>query len=380
MVGGPGSSFVYNWPSTDDPGSASTPYTYGNRDDASVSHLESVRAKLRAGDTNGAHSEASSYLTGLNAGLGSYQTFGDLYLDFAGTSAANATNYRRELDLEDAASRVKYTLDGVEYTREYFISYPDKVMVTRLTANQPGRLSLDVRPTSSEGGDVIASGNNIQIRGHVADNNMLYEGNFRVLNQGGTLTPGSGKISVANADSLTILSTLGTNYANSYPAYRGDDPHQAEVAILDAAQSKSYDTLVTNHKQDYKTLFDRVKLDLGEAKPTVPTDELLATYAGTKSKALEVLFYQYGRYLLISSSRAGSLPANLQGVWNQSNRAPWSSDYHFNINIQMNYWPAMVSNLSETMKPLIDYVESLRAPGRVSSEKYYGITGAWSAG
>ncbi|NQX67245.1 discoidin domain-containing protein [Paenibacillus alba] len=378
--GGPGSSFVYNWPSTDDPGSASTPYTYGNREDASVSHLESVRAKLRAGDTNGAHSEANSYLTGLNAGLGSYQTFGDLYLDFSGTSAANAVNYRRELDLEEAASRVKYTLDGVEYTREYFISYPDKVMVTRLTANQSGKLSLDVRPTSSQGGDVIASGNNIQIRGHVADNNMLYEGNFRVLNQGGTLTPGSGKISVANADSLTILSTLGTNYANSYPAYRGEDPHQAEMEILDAAQSKSYDTLLTNHKQDYKSLFDRVKLDLGEAKPTVPTDELLATYAGTKSKALEVLFYQYGRYLLISSSRAGTLPANLQGVWNQSNKAPWSSDYHFNINIQMNYWPAMVSNLSETMTPLIDYVESLREPGRVSSEKYFGIPDAWSVG
>ncbi|MBA2943074.1 discoidin domain-containing protein [Paenibacillus sp. CGMCC 1.16610] len=378
--GGPGSTYVYNWPSSEAGGSASTPYTYGNREDASVSHLESVRAKLRAGDVNGAHSEANAYLTGLNAGLGSYQTFGDLYLDFAAVSSTEAANYRRELDIEDAVSRVKYTLDGVEYTREYFISYPDKVMVTRLTANQPGKLSLDVRPTSSQGGTVTANGNNIQIRGNVADNNLLYEGNFRVLNQGGTLTPGNGKIAVANADSLTILSTLGTNYANSYPAYRGEDPHDTEIAVLDAAESKSYDALLTNHKQDYKSLFDRVKLDLGEAKPTVPTDELLAAYAGTKSKALEVLFYQYGRYLLISSSRAGSLPANLQGVWNNSNKAPWSSDYHFNINLQMNYWPAMVSNLSETMTPLIDYIESLRVPGRVSSEKYFGINGAWSVG
>lgn len=197
---------------------------------------------------------------------------------------------------------------------------------------------------------------------------MLYEGNFRVLNQGGNITSGNGKIHAANVDSLTILTSLGTNYANSYPNYRGTDPHNEEVAILDAAESKSYETLLENHKKDYKSLFDRVKLDLGESKPTIPTDELLATYAGTKSKALEVLFYQYGRYLLISSSRPGSLPANLQGVWNNSNRAPWSSDHHFNINIQMNYWPAMVTNLSETMTPLIDYIDSLRTPGRISSE------------
>ncbi|MEK4295513.1 glycosyl hydrolase family 95 catalytic domain-containing protein [Paenibacillus sp. FSL R5-0914] len=376
--GGPGSSFVYTWPSTDDP-TTSIPYTFGNRE-GGADHLESVRAKLRAGDIDGAHKEADENLTGLNEGLGSYLTFGDLYLDFEKSSTTNVENYRRELDLEDAISRVKYTLDGVEYTREYFVSYPDKVMVTRLTANQPGKLSLDVRPTSAQGGTVTANGNNINIRGNVLDNNMLYEGNFRVLNQGGNITSGNGKIHAANVDSLTILTSLGTNYANSYPNYRGTDPHNEEVAILDAAESKSYETLLENHKKDYKSLFDRMKLDLGESKPTIPTDELLATYAGTKSKALEVLFYQYGRYLLISSSRPGSLPANLQGVWNNSNRAPWSSDHHFNINIQMNYWPAMVTNLSETMTPLIDYIDSLRTPGRISSEKYYGITNAWSIG
>ncbi|WP_339248170.1 discoidin domain-containing protein [Paenibacillus sp. FSL F4-0243] len=376
--GGPGSSFVYTWPSTDEP-TTSNPYTFGNRE-GGADHLESVRAKLRAGDIDGAHKEADENLTGLNEGLGSYLTFGDLYLDFEKSSTTNVENYRRELDLEDAISRVKYTLDGVEYTREYFVSYPDKVMVTRLTANQPGKLSLDVRPTSAQGGTVTANGNNINIRGNVLDNNMLYEGNFRVLNQGGNITPGNGMIHAVNVDSLTILTSLGTNYANSYPTYRGTDPHNEEVAILDAAESKSYETLLENHKKDYKSLFDRVKLDLGESKPTIPTDELLATYAGTKSKALEVLFYQYGRYLLISSSRPGSLPANLQGVWNNSNRAPWSSDHHFNINIQMNYWPAMVTNLSETMTPLIDYIDSLRTPGRVSSEKYYGISGAWSVG
>ncbi|MEK4350733.1 discoidin domain-containing protein [Paenibacillus sp. FSL R5-0475] len=376
--GGPGSSFVYTWPSTDEP-TTSNPYTFGNRE-GGEDHLESVRAKLREGDIDGAHKEADENLTGLNEGLGSYLTFGDLYLDFEKSSTTNVENYRRELDLEDAISRVKYTLDGVEYTREYFVSYPDKVMVTRLTANQPGKLSLDVRPTSAQGGTVTANGNNINIRGNVLDNNMLYEGNFRVLNQGGNITSGNGKIHAANVDSLTILTSLGTNYANSYPTYRGTDPHNEEVAILDAAESKSYETLLENHKKDYKSLFDRVKLDLGESKPTIPTDELLATYAGTKSKALEVLFYQYGRYLLISSSRPGSLPANLQGVWNDSNRAPWSSDHHFNINIQMNYWPAMVTNLSETMTPLIDYIDSLRTPGRISSEKYYGITNAWSIG
>ncbi|WP_339315102.1 discoidin domain-containing protein [Paenibacillus sp. FSL R10-2734] len=375
--GGPGSSFVYTWPSTNEP-TTSNPYTFGNRE-GGADHLESVRAKLREGDIEGAHKEANENLTGLNEGLGSYQTFGDLYLDFEKT-ASNAENYRRELDIEDAISRVKYTQDGVEYTREYFVSYPDKVMVTRLTANQPGKLSLDVRPMSAQGGVVSASGNNINIRGNVPDNNMLYEANFRVLHQGGNIAPGDGKIHAANVDSLTILTTMGTNYTNSYPTYRGTDPHNEEVAILDAAEGKTYETLLENHKRDYKSLFDRVKLDLGDSKPTIPTDELLATYEGTKSKALEVLFYQYGRYLLISSSRSGSLPANLQGVWNNSNRAPWSSDHHFNVNIQMNYWPAMVSNLSETMSPLIDYIDSLRTPGRISSEKYYGIKDAWSIG
>ncbi|NOU69813.1 hypothetical protein GC096_38010 [Paenibacillus sp. LMG 31461] len=361
------------------PGSSSS-YTYGNRDGA-ADHLASVRSKLSTGDINGAHSEANSYLTGVNNGFGSYQSFGDLYLDFAASPALNVVNYRRELDIEDAVSRVKYTLDGVEYTREYFISYPDNVMVTRLTANQPGKLSLDVRPTSAQGGTIVASGNNIQVRGHVTDNQMLYEGNFRVLNEGGTLTPAGGKITVSGANSVTILSTLGTNYANSYPSYVGVDPHDTEMATINAAVNKSYDTLLAAHIEDYKKMFDRVKLDLGDAKPTLPTDELLATYAGTKSKALEVLFYQYGRYLLISSSREGTLPANLQGIWNQSNDAIWSSDYHFNVNIQMNYWPAMVANLSETMTPLIDYVEFLLVPGRISAEKHYGVTGGgWSVG
>ncbi|MCJ8011516.1 glycoside hydrolase N-terminal domain-containing protein [Paenibacillus sp. KQZ6P-2] len=349
-------------------------YTFGNRDGA-ASHLASVRSKLDAGDVNGAGDEASSYLTGTQTGFGDYQNFGDMYFDLALPSAITVSDYRRELDLQDGIARVSYTYDGVDYLREYFVSYPDNVMVMRFTASQEGKISLDVRPTSAQGGAVTASGDTITIRGNVSNNQMLYESQVKVLNEGGTITPGTGKINVSGANALTVILAAGTDYVNEYPTYKGADPHNWVTSTINSASSKLYATLKNNHTNDYQALFNRVTLNLGESTPQIPTNQLLSTYSTTKDKALEVLFYQYGRYLLISSSRSGSLPANLQGVWNNSNTPPWDSDYHFNINVQMNYWPAEVANLDETMVPLIDYVESLLAPGRVSAEKHYGVTG-----
>ncbi|CAH1192956.1 hypothetical protein PAECIP111891_00466 [Paenibacillus allorhizoplanae] len=353
---------------------ASDSYSYGNTDGA-ASHLASVRSKLDAGNISGAGSEANTYLTGNSTGFGAYQNFGDMYFDFALPGASTVSNYRRELDLQDGIARVSYTYNGVDYLREYFVSYPDKVMVMRLSASQNGQISLDVRPTSAQGGTVTASGDTITIRGNVSNNQMLYESQVKVTNEGGTITPANGKISVSGANALTVVMAAGTDYANSYPTYKGTDPHNQVTSVINSASIKSYSTLRSNHMNDYQALFNRVSLNLGESIPQIPTDQLLTSYRTTRDKALEVLFYQYGRYMLISSSRSGSLPANLQGVWNNSNTPPWESDYHFNVNIQMNYWPAEVANLDETMVPLIDYVESLMAPGRVSAEKHFGVTG-----
>ncbi|EJQ05391.1 hypothetical protein IC5_02092 [Bacillus cereus AND1407] len=354
--------------------SSTSEYTYGNRDGA-ASHLGSIREKLSKGDKSGAERESTQFLTGLQKGFGSYQNFGDIYLDFNMPDGSSFSNYRRELNLNEGISTVSYNYKGVQYNREYFASYPDRVMVMRLTASESKQLSLDVRPTSAQGGQVTSKDNKITIKGQIANNGMKYESEFKVLNEGGTLTAENGKIKVANADSLTIIMTAATDYENKYPSYKGEDPHQKVEKIMSAISNKSYEVLKYTHIKDYYSLFNRVSLNLGGEKPSVPTNELLASYSKENSKYLEELFFQYGRYLLISSSRPGTLPANLQGVWNNSNTPPWESDYHFNINLQMNYWPAEVTNLSETAEPLMDYVDSLREPGRVSAEKHFGVTG-----
>ncbi|WP_286229469.1 glycosyl hydrolase family 95 catalytic domain-containing protein [Neobacillus mesonae] len=353
---------------------SSSDYTYGNREGA-ADHLASIREKLAKGDKGGAERESSQFLTGLQKGFGDYQNFGDIYLDFALPSNASFSNYRRDLNLNDGMAHVAYTYENVDYKREYFASYPDHVMVMRLTASELGKLTLDVRPTSAQQGTVTAADNTITIHGQVANNGMVYEAKFKVLNEGGTLTPENNKIKVTNADALTIIMTAATDYENRYPDYKGEDPHKKVEEIIATASEKSYDQLKSTHIKDYHALFNRVALDLGGKEPQIPTNELLANYSKTNDKYLEELFFQYGRYLLIASSRPGSLPANLQGVWNNSNTPPWDSDYHFNINLQMNYWPAEVTNLSETAIPLVDYVDSLREPGRVSAEKHFGVTG-----
>jgi alpha-L-fucosidase 2 len=172
--------------------------------------------------------------------------------------------------------------------------------------------------------------------------------------------------------------SAGTNYAPTYPTYRGADPHARVTSAVDAAADKTHAALRTAHQADYTALFSKFRLDIGQQMPNMPTDSLLSSYSGAAAgaaRALEALYLEYGRYLLISSSRPGSLPANLQGVWNASTKPPWNADYHTNINIQMNYWPAEVTNLSETTPPLFAFINSLRAPGRESAKRIWGSAG-----
>ncbi|REE69734.1 S-layer family protein [Paenibacillus taihuensis] len=354
----------------------------GNRPGA-ASHLADVQAKLAVGDEEGARAIAEQYLTGTLEDypeFGNYQSFGDIYIDNVLPSSVTVQDYRRELDLEDGMARVTYKQGSVTYKREYFMSYPDHVMAMRLTSSQPNRLNFSIGMTSPQAVNkpaITSNDHTITMTGKLYDNNMAYESQLLVQNDDGIVSAGAaGKLTVANATSVTILMSAATDYANHYPDYQGTDPHPKVSGYVTAAAARTYEQLRAVHLADYRELFGRVSLNIDNETATVPTDVLLNQYRSERNGALEALFFQYGRYLLIASSRPGSLPANLQGKWNNSLIPPWGADYHANINLEMNYWPSEVTNLSETAEPYVAYLDSLREPGNVMAKTYYGITGA----
>ncbi|MBC6447396.1 glycosyl hydrolase family 95 catalytic domain-containing protein [Actinokineospora xionganensis] len=309
-------------------------------------------------------------------GFGAYQTFGDMRID---TATSAYSGYRRELDLAAGIAKVGYVANGVTHSREYFASHPGNAVVGRLGASEPGKVSFTLRYTSPRADfAATAAGGRLKIRGKLADNGMLFEAQVQVRADGGTVTNGNGQVTVSGANSATLVLSAGTNYADTYPTYRGPDPTAAVTAAVDTASAKAYADLRAAHVADHNGLFSRVKLNIGQVMPNKPTDDLRSAYTGGVSaddRALEALFYQYGRYLLIASSRAGSLPANLQGVWNNSTSPPWSSDYHTNINLQMNYWLAGQANLAETAEPFTRFVETLMAPGQKTAAEMFGTAG-----
>ncbi len=315
-----------------------------------------------------------------------------------GEAAKGYTDYERYLDLDTGVTGVRYNKNGVTYTREMFANYPDNVLVYRVTASEKGALDFTLRPeiphkVSRAGGQwdasrmgkegtVHAENDTITLKGSLKNNGMLFEGQYKVVPSGGSMTVANdekgdnGQITVKGADSAYIIIALGTSYVNDYSRdYVGQDPHEAVTERIRKAAQLGADKLYANHQADYCALFNRVKLNLGAEYPAdLTTDQLLKNYKnGDYSKYLETLYFQFGRYLLISGSREGSLPTNLQGVWNDSETPMWQSDYHMNINLQMNYWPAMETNLAETAVPLVEYIDSLRAPGRVTFQKIWGI-------
>ncbi|MFI6010234.1 glycosyl hydrolase family 95 catalytic domain-containing protein [Streptomyces sp. NPDC051243] len=313
-------------------------------------------------------------------GYGAHQTFGDLHLDLPGAPTTTPEDYRRELDLDKAVASVTYIHQGIRHRRDFFASHPDGVIVGRLHADRPGNVSFTLRYTSPRADfTATAADATLTVRGALADNGLRFEAQVRVRSQGGTVTSGAdGTLTVTGADSAWFVLAAGTDYSDTYPDYRGPDPHPAVTRAVERAGDR-YEPLLARHVRDHRALFGRVGLDIGQSLPAdVPTDALLAGYTGgtsTADRALEALYFQYGRYLLIASSRPGSLPANLQGVWNHSTTPPWSADYHTNINIQMNYWPAEAANLAETTQPYDRFVEALRAPGRRTAQEMFGSRG-----
>ncbi|TDC02911.1 glycoside hydrolase family 95 protein [Nonomuraea longispora] len=352
-------------------------YDFGNWVTPRPDALARVRRRLDR-DTRMAPEEVASELGRPKSGFGAYQPFGDLWLDLAHDGAAGG--YRRELRLREAVARVRYTVDGVRHAREYLAVHPSGVIAGRISADRAGAVSFTLRVSSPHpGARVGVVGGRLTLRGALADNGLRYEAQVQVVAEGGTRTDGDGLVTVTGADSVFLVVSAGTDYAPTYPAYRGDDPHATVTAAVDRAVAQGYDALRHAHQDDYRALFDRVRLDLGQRTPSVPTDRLLAGYTGgpgADDRALEALLFAYGRYLLIASSRPGSLPANLQGVWNDSTGPPWSCDYHTNINLQMNYWPAEVTNLAEAARPYDDFVTALVAPGEVTAREMFGA-GGW---
>ena len=306
-------------------------------------------------------------------GKGGLTSFAELYLDF---NQDDVQNYRRSLSLNEAIAHVSYEKGGVAYQREYFASYPDNVIVIRLTADQKGALSLTVRPEipylerKERTGSVIAEGNLLTLKGTMPLFSCNYEGQIQVLNEGGSVTADSenGTITVSQADAVTLLIATGTNYRLQDSLFRNppakklnsnEFPHDQVSARIQAAQAMGFAALKERHLQDFQNLFGRVSVNLNSTPSADPTHLLLQKYKdGEANTWLEELMFQYGRYLLIASSREKSLPANLQGTWSQDYFTPWSGGYWHDINIQMNYWGVMSANLSECFEAYIEFYKA----------------------
>ena len=319
--------------------------------------------------------------------FGAYQAFCDAWFDFEGLSdpPGAVTEYRRDLDLATATAHVAYRVGDAVFRREYFCSYPDQVLMARFTSTAKGRISFKLGLTSPHKiHTVTATGNRLVLAGRVNNgkNNpdgMTFEACLVVEAEGGAVTASGSALVVAGADAVTVKMVGATHYKLAYPDYRGEAPAVRNIRTLAALEKKTFADLRAAHQADHKELFGRVTLVLGredEPAGALPTDERVKQYRKTRTdRALEALMFQYGRYLLIASSRRGGLPANLQGLWNNSNNPPWNCDYHLNINLQMNYWPAESCALPECALPLMDWLTDLRQPGGKTADIHYHSRG-----
>lgn len=287
---------------------------------------------------------------------GAYRNFGNIYMDFQ--TPDTCSGYCRELSLDEGVGRVSYTIGGTRYVREYFASHADSVVVMRLsTPGSRGRLNLALRMVDGEGRQAVTGGNMFVVSGRL--DLLQYEAQAVVKAEGGMVRTEDGRLVVSGADAVTVVLAAATDFDLSSPTYTSGDArgvHSRVSARVERASALAYKKLRARHVEDYSRLFGRVDLELTDDVPQMTTDELLRNHK--YNNYLDMLCFQYGRYLMISSSRGGAVPSNLQGLWNNVNNPPWECDYHSNINIQMNYWPAEVTNLAECHMPFINYVST----------------------
>lgn len=329
----------------------------------------------------------------------SYAPLGTLFLEFENQN--NPQNYRRELNISDAISSVSYEVNGVRFTREYFISYPDQVMVIKLTSSQKGALNFHIRFDSQLKNTETISENILTVNGYApVHTEPGYRGNMpdavvsdesrgtrfstliRIKNADGHLVSADKFIGLSGGTDAVVFVSVATSFNgfDKNPATEGLNAGLNAGIQLKKAFRKSFNRLKTLHVHDYQKYFNRVSLYLGKTDaPDLPTDERLLRYSdGGEDKNLEVLYFQFGRYLLISSSRTPGVPANLQGIWNPYIRPPWSSNYTTNINTEENYWLAENTNLSEMHQPLLTFIKNLATTGKITAKTFYGVDG-WAA-
>lgn len=354
---------------------------YRNDNPKALESLAEVRNLIFSGKTMDAQNLIDqTFYTGRN-GM-PYQTIGSLIIEAPGHEKAK--NYYRDLDLERAVATTRYQVDGVNFQREVFASFPDRVIIVRFTTDKPGELNFKVSYDSPLQSTVRKQGKKLVLRGKGGDHEGVkgvieVETQSQVIAEGGKVSLTDKYISVEHATAATLYIAAATNFVN-YHNVKGNESKKAS-ALLAGAMKKEYSEALKAHTDYYQSQFNRVSLSLGGENTKTARQETVKRIAGFSQgndPALAALMFQYGRYLLISSSQPGGQPANLQGIWNHQLNAPWDGKYTININTEMNYWPAEVTNLSETHEPLFDLVQDLSVTGRETARTMYGCNG-WVA-
>ncbi|MCG9972818.1 glycoside hydrolase family 95 protein [Christiangramia crocea] len=348
------------------------------------SKIEEIRNLLFSGKNQEAQDLANKIfpreaIQGNNYGM-PYQSVGNLVLSFPGHKEVNS--YKRTLDISNAIAGVEYNIGDVNFKREYFVSYPDQLLVVRITADKKKSISLELSfETAHKDSQVSVKDNILKLSATTGDvENKIGKVKFTslaypVINSGNIIVK-ENSIKIQNADEALVLVSIDTNFKS----YKDLSNSSNEIAAkyLKKAKGKSYKALISSHVEDYKSLYDRVSLKLGDPEfQDIPIDERLENFSGSNDLGLVGLYFQFGRYLLISSSRHGGQPANLQGIWNDKLYPPWDSKYTVNINTEMNYWPADITNLGELNQPLFKMIEELSVTGRESAKAMYNA-GGWN--
>jgi len=328
----------------------------------------------------------------------SYAPLGTLEIN--NSEKGKAVNYRRELDISNAISKVSYELNGIKFTREYFVSAPDQIMVIKLTSSIKGGLNFDINLKSLLKSNVEVRNNILVMTGvapihenagyqvvpkyqKIQDRGTRFTTLIQIKKTDGKVTSSRDFLSLKDATEAYVYVSVATSFNgfDKNPATEGVDDVSIALQNLNKSYAKSFDQLKESHTKDYQKFYNRVTLDLGKTTaPDLPTDERLLRYAeGKEDKNLEILYFNFGRYLLISSSRTLGVPANLQGIWNPHLNPPWSSNYTMNINLEENYWLAENTNLSEMHLPLLSFIKNLSVTGKVTAKTFYGVDKGWAA-
>ena len=357
---------------------AGGPYDQNNTN--AVAALPEARRLIFEGKFKEANALVNAKMIANPRGQMPYEPVGDLLLDFPEAKAV--ADYRRDLNLDTAISSVSYTVDGVKYAREVFSSPVDQVIVVKLTADKPGKISFTAGMRTPQKATVTADGNTLVLGGvngsaQGIEGKLTFQCRVLVKTAGGKVEPQESNVSVTGADEAVLLIAAATSY-KSYKDVSGD-PEALVKGTLAKAENKSFDQLRRAHIAEHQRLFRRCSLDLGTTGAVkLPTDERIKNFATGDDPNFAALYFQFGRYLLISSSRPGSQPANLQGLWNESMGPPWGSKYTININTEMNYWPADTANIGECVEPLVSMVLDLSESGKEAARVHWGA-GGWVA-